>query len=195
MRLAQQPQHAAQRRGQLGARHDLIDHAVLKQVFGALEPLGQRLADRFLDDARAGETDDRAGLGENDVAEHRERGRHAAGRRIGQHDDVGQPRFLDHVGGEDRARHLHQRQDALLHPRAARGRHDDQRRLALDRVPRRRDKRLADRHPHRAAHEREIERRDNRRDPADPPLGDRERVIGGSGPAPSAAWFSRSRSV
>ncbi len=162
---------------QFGARHDLIDHAVLEEIFGALEALGQRLADRFLDDPRAGEPDDRAGLGQDDVAEHRERRRHAAGRRIGQHDDVGQPRFLDHVGGDDRARHLHQRQDAFLHARAAGGRNDDQRRLALDGAPRRRDERLADGHPHRAAHEREIERRDDGRDAADPPLGDRERVM------------------
>ncbi len=52
----------------------MIDHAVLQEIFGALEPLGQLLADRLLDDPRAGEADDRARLGDGDVAQHRERG-------------------------------------------------------------------------------------------------------------------------
>ena len=49
---------------QLFARHDHVDHAVLQQIFRALEALGQLLADGLLDDARAGEADDRAGLGQ-----------------------------------------------------------------------------------------------------------------------------------
>ena len=51
-------EQAGQRRAQLGARHDHVDHAVLEQIFGALEALRQLLADRLLDDARAGEADD-----------------------------------------------------------------------------------------------------------------------------------------
>ena len=73
--------------------HDGVDHAVLQQVLGALEALRQLLADGVLDDARAGEADQGVGLGEVHVAQHGERGRHAAGRGIGQHDDVGQARL------------------------------------------------------------------------------------------------------
>ena len=54
---------------------DHVDHAVLEQVFGALEAFGQSLADGLLDHARAGEADERAGLGDLHVAEHRVGGR------------------------------------------------------------------------------------------------------------------------
>ena len=119
-------QHAAMsRRVLLGARHHHIDHAVLQQIFGALEPLGQLLADGLLDHARAGEADDGAGLGDGDVAQHGEGGADAAGGRIGQQHDVGQARLLHLIDGDDGARHLHQRQDAFLHARAAGGRDDE----------------------------------------------------------------------
>ena len=75
---------------QLMAVHHHVDHAVLLQIFGALEAVGQLLADGLLDDARPGEADERAGLGEMDVAEHGVGRRDAAGRRIGEHDDIGQ---------------------------------------------------------------------------------------------------------
>src|SRR6266436_3685367 len=48
---------ADQRLAQLDARNDQIDHAVIAQVFGALETLRQLLADRLLDHSRAGKSD------------------------------------------------------------------------------------------------------------------------------------------
>src|SRR6185295_12519629 len=45
-----------------------VDGALLEQELGALESFGQRLAGRLLDDARPRETDQRAGLGDVDVA-------------------------------------------------------------------------------------------------------------------------------
>ena len=63
---------------------------MLEQIFRALEALGKLLADRLLDDALAGEADQRAGLGDLDVAKHCVGRGNAAGRRIGQDDDVGQ---------------------------------------------------------------------------------------------------------
>ena len=47
--------------------------------------LGQLLADGLLDHPRAGEADQRAGLGDVDVAQHGEGGGDAAGGRVGQH--------------------------------------------------------------------------------------------------------------
>ena len=79
----------------LAAIDDGVEHAVLEQELAALEPLGQRLPNRLLDDARAGEADERLRLGDVDVAEHREAGGDAAGRGIGQHRDVGQPRAIE----------------------------------------------------------------------------------------------------
>ena len=76
-----------------------------------------------------GKADDGAGLGQDDVANHRKGRRDAPRCRIRQQDDVGQARLLDHVGGDDRPRHLHQRQHAFLHARPTRGRNDDKCRL------------------------------------------------------------------
>ena len=72
-----------------------VEHAVLEQELAALESFGQRLADRLLDDARTGKADERLRLGDVDVAQHGEARRDAAGRRIGEHRDVGQPRPIE----------------------------------------------------------------------------------------------------
>ena len=120
-RAHEQTADAAQRLAHLVAVHDHVDHAVRQQIFGALEALGKLLADGLLDDARTGEADERAGLGDVDVAQHGVGGRDAAGGRIGQHDDVGQLGVAQALHGDGRARHLHKRQDAFLHARTARG--------------------------------------------------------------------------
>src|SRR5919202_4569043 len=46
--LHQQPAEPRQRGFQLVAVHDHVDHAVLQQIFGALETFGQLLADGLL---------------------------------------------------------------------------------------------------------------------------------------------------
>ena len=136
--------------------HDHVDHAVLGEIFGALETFRQFLADGLLDHARAGEADQRAGLGDLHVAEHGVGRGDAAGGRIGQHDDVGLARLAQHLHRDGRARQLHQRQDAFLHARAAGGREHDERRLPAHRGLQPGDDRLARRHAERAAHEIEI---------------------------------------
>jgi hypothetical protein len=60
------------------------------QIFRALETRRQFLADGLLDDARAGEADQGARLGQMDVAQHGVGGGDAAGRRVGEDHDVGQ---------------------------------------------------------------------------------------------------------
>src|SRR5688500_4443435 len=76
---------------QVLARDHDVDDAVIEQVFGALEPLRQFFADRLLDHAGAGEADLGAGLGHVDVAQHGEGGADAAGGRVGEQHDEGQP--------------------------------------------------------------------------------------------------------
>src|SRR5207249_12330978 len=66
---------------QLVARDDLVDEAVREEEFGALEARRELLADRLARDASAGESDERPGLGQDDVAERREGREDAAGRR------------------------------------------------------------------------------------------------------------------
>src|SRR6185295_17443223 len=86
-------QTASERPLELGAGNDEVEEAVLQEELAGLEPFGQALADRLLDHPRSGETDQGARLGDVQVPEHREGGRDAAGRRIGQHGDVRDPRF------------------------------------------------------------------------------------------------------
>ena len=99
-RLGEEPRQARDGRLQVVAMHHHVDHAVILQVLGALEAVGQLLADGLLDHPRPGKADQRAGLGEMHVAEHGVGRRDAAGRRIGEHDDIGQ--FRARAAGESR---------------------------------------------------------------------------------------------
>ena len=100
---------------------------MIQQIFRALEPFGQLFADRLFDHARPGETNQRVGFGDLYVAQHRVTGGDAAGRRVGQHANIGQARFFDHLQRHGGARHLHQGQDPLLHTGTARCGKDHQR--------------------------------------------------------------------
>jgi len=75
----------------LAAIDDHVDGALFEQKLGTLEALGQLLAHRLLDDARAGEADQRAGLGDDDIADEGEGGRDAAHGRVGEDGDEGSP--------------------------------------------------------------------------------------------------------
>ena len=118
----------------LAAIDDEVEHAVLDEELAALEPLRQLLPDRLLDDARAGEADERLRLGDVQIAEHREARGDAAGRRIGQHRDERQPRAIEPRQRRRDLGHLHQRQRAFHHARAA-GARDDDHRLPARRAP------------------------------------------------------------
>src|SRR5262249_37669578 len=71
----QMTEHARDPGLHLQAGDDGVDHPVLQEELGALEPGRQRLPDGALDDARTGEADLRLGLGDVDVAEEGEAGR------------------------------------------------------------------------------------------------------------------------
>ena len=169
-----------ERRAQLVAMHHHVDHAVLVQILRALEAFGQLLADGLLDDARTGEADQRARLGDVDVAQHGVGRGDAAGGRIGQHDDVGLAGLAQHLHRHRGARQLHQRQDAFLHARAAGRREHDERRALLDRGLEPLDDGLARRHAERAAHEIEILHRDHHRQAVELAVAELDRV-GGAG--------------
>ena len=91
------------------------------------------MADGLFDDARAGETDQRAGLGDVQVAQHGEAGGDAAGGGIGEHGDEGHARVVELREGGGDLGHLHQAHDALHHARSAGSGHNDER---LAREPR-----------------------------------------------------------
>ena len=108
------------------AGDDGVEEAVGEEELGALEALGELLADGLLDDAGAGEADERAGFGDVEVAEHGEGGGDAAGGGVGHQRDVGDLGVVEagEAGGD--FGELHEAGDALHHARAARGRDQDE---------------------------------------------------------------------
>ena len=73
-----------------------------QQEFTSLETFRQLLPDGLLDHARSGKSDQRAGLCDIQIAEHREARRHAAGGRVGQNADVGYTCLVQpHQSGAD----------------------------------------------------------------------------------------------
>src|SRR5712692_8525058 len=71
-----------------------VEEAMLEQELGALETFGQLLADGLLDHARPGKADQRAGLGNVQIAQHGVAGGDASGGRVGEHGDVGHAHFV-----------------------------------------------------------------------------------------------------
>src|SRR5262245_21626918 len=146
---------------------DQVELAVREQEFRPLEALGKRLPDRLGDDPRPGEPDQRARLGEDDVAQHREARGDAAGGGIGEDRDVRQAGGPEPLEGGRGLGHLHQREDAFLHPRAARRRDDDDRQMLVDRQLDRPRELFPHHRAHAAAEEAELEDGQARRLPAD----------------------------
>ena len=100
---------------------------MLQEELGALEPVREGLANGLGDDPGPGKADERPRLGQDDIAEHREARGDAARGRVSQERDVGQPLLAQSVQRRGGLRHLHEGEDAFLHPRAARRRHDEER--------------------------------------------------------------------
>ena len=96
-----------QRRAHVVSVHDHINHAVLAEIFRALETVRQFLANRLFDHALPGKADQRAGFSNVNVAEHRVRSAHSAGSGVCEHHDVGNARFTQHLYGDSHARYLH----------------------------------------------------------------------------------------
>ena len=165
----------------LASIDDDVEHAVLEQKLAALESFGQRLADGLLDDARAGESDEGFRLGDVDVAEHREARRDAAGRRIGQDRDVGELRAIQTGQAGADLGHLHQRQRAFHHARAAGARHDDERHAPGDGTLDRPGDLLSDDDAHAAADERVFHGRDDGLDAVDAALSGDHRIVEAGG--------------
>src|ERR1043166_2519980 len=150
------PQQLAYGSFEVATMDDTVEHAVIEQELRGLKPFRQILPERLLDDARSTKTDNRAGLGENRVAEHRVAGADTAGCRVGQDRDVRNATLGEH--GEDGGDfgHLHEREHAFLHTRTARRRNHDQWILSLERSLTEAGNLLADHRAHRSAHEGEI---------------------------------------
>src|SRR5207302_1562208 len=91
LRGRKKSQEGGQELLQIFAFHDGVDHAVSEQELGQLKTFRELLADRLLDHARAGKGDERFGLGQNQIAQHRKGGGHAARCGVGEKRDKGHP--------------------------------------------------------------------------------------------------------
>ena len=162
-----QREQLRQNAAHLGALDNGVDEPVLKRELGGLEPFRQLLLDGVADDALPGKPDERAGFGQNDVALHGERRRHAAGRGVGEHGDEGQTGRAQALHGAGHLRHLHQRDEPLLHAGApGRTEHDDRQALGNGAVDHR-GHFLAHRMPHRAHEEAGLHDADGQRQAGD----------------------------
>ena len=90
------------------------------RVTQAQAGIGQVLAEGLLDDARSGEADHRARLGEDGVAQHGVAGGHSSGSRIRQYGYIWKALHVEIGKGRRNLCHLHQTQRSFLHARAAR---------------------------------------------------------------------------
>src|SRR5262249_50660918 len=68
LRLGQEPAQICQRRPQMMAMNDHVDHAMVLEIFRPLKAVGQFLANGLLDDPRPGKTYERARFRDVDVA-------------------------------------------------------------------------------------------------------------------------------
>src|SRR5580704_6784882 len=140
------------------ARDDGVEETVLEEKFCGLKAFGQFLTDGLLDDARAGETDQRAGLGDIQVTEHRVAGGDAAGGGIGQYGNERELGFVQAAERRGNFRELHQADHALHHARAAGTGNHDERLLLFERAVDRARNFFADDGAHRTADKTEFHR-------------------------------------
>src|SRR4029453_11889962 len=96
-----------------------IEHPMLEQELRALKALRQLLFYGLLNHAGSCKPDLCAGFGYVEIAQHREAGRHSAGRRVSEHRYEWKPGFIQPRKRRRYFRHLHERDCAFLHPRSA----------------------------------------------------------------------------
>src|SRR6267142_5052359 len=92
---------------------------MLEQELGALKSFGELLSDGLLDDAGAGEADERAGFGDVEIAKHGEAGSDAAGGGIGKQRNVREFFFIELGERGGYLGKLHEADGAFHHARAA----------------------------------------------------------------------------
>ena len=88
--------------------NDTIYKSTVEQKLRTLEAIWQLLANRLLDDTRAGESDESSPLSKNDVTQHRKARRYSTGRWIREYRDEQPAHFIETRQGGRSFRHLHE---------------------------------------------------------------------------------------
>ena len=100
----------------------------------ALEPIGQFFTDGLFNDARPGKADECPRFGERNITQTGKAGRDPACGGVGQHADVQPAAAVEPFQRGAGFGHLHQAENALLHPCAATGRKNDERQVLVGSV-------------------------------------------------------------
>ncbi|GBD19321.1 hypothetical protein HRbin27_01827 [bacterium HR27] len=153
-----EPQDQADRIPEPPPVDDLIDETMLEEKLRRMRPQWL-MSSRFLYDAWPCKADERAWLGENDVALIRERRINPTRRRVRQHRDEGHVRIVRPFRCGGRLRHLHETEHALLHPGPAGCRDRDDRQPTLHGPLESQRDLFPDDRPHAAAEKTKIEYR------------------------------------
>ena len=138
------------------------------QKLRPLEPFRQFLSDCLLNNPRPRKPNQRMRLRQNNVPQHRPARRHAARCRIRQHTHIQKPRITVPFQRRRRLRHLHQRNNPLLHPRPTRARKQNHRQRKLSCPLHRPRNLLPNSLPHTGHHKPSITDPDHRLHPVDP---------------------------
>ena len=127
------PQNLRQHLFRLFSWQNPIHKPMLHQKLRPLEPFRQFLSYCLLNNPRSRKPNQRMRLRQNNIPQHRPARRHAARRRVRQHTHIQKPRITVSFQRRRRLRHLHQRNNPLLHPRPSRARKQNHRQRELRR--------------------------------------------------------------
>ena len=168
--LPMHPQNLRQHLFRLFSWQNPIHKPMLHQKLRPLEPFRQFLSYCLLNNPRSRKPDQRMRLRQNNIPQHRPARRHAARRRVRQHTHIQKPRITVSFQRRRRLRHLHQRNNPLLHPRPSRARKQNHRQRELRRPLHRPRNLLPNSLTHTGHHKPAITDPDHRLHPVDPSL-------------------------
>ncbi len=151
-------------------RQDRVDEPVLEEVLGRLDALGEGPLVERLVDPGAEEPDHRSRLRHGDLPERAPRREDAAGRRVTEVDEVGQPGSLELRTGRADLHHPDEGRRPLLHAGPSRGRRGKHRQLLAAGPLERHDDPLGRHRPDRPREEAELAGDDGHAAPPDPAL-------------------------
>ena len=164
------PQNLRQHLFRLFSWQNPIHKPMLHQKLRPLEPFRQFLSYCLLNNPRSRKPNQRMRLRQNNIPQHRPARRHAARRRVRQHTHIQKPRITVSFQRRRRLRHLHQRNNPLLHPRPSRARKQNHRQRELRRPLHRPRNLLPNSLTHTGHHKPAITDPDHRLHPVDPSL-------------------------
>src|SRR5438270_10291437 len=95
---------------------------MFEQELRSVSTFWQLLVQKLLNHPRTSKSNKCAGLGQDDIAQHGKARSDSTCRRVGEQGDKGETSLAQAGQSKSAFSHLHQRKDAFMHGRSARGR-------------------------------------------------------------------------